>query len=230
MRAIKAVLVEPVGCLAEFPSAEFNEIARRVFESDLPIGESGSETYWYLLDLMEQAGVGLTASNAVIAEELELQAIDRVQLYEDVSPPLSALRAMDITLLIASSLSSAAVNRFLETFSLASYFSGVWTRDNAGGVKAAPLRKAIEAAGVPREEVICLVDTADGIELANSVGVNSMLMFNDYDEGKRLAMLGPTGGIVSLHELPDVIRFAALSTVRSSPSADRRSPAPKTSE
>jgi len=36
-----------------------------------------------------------------------------------------------------------------------------------------------------------------------------MLMFNDYDEGKRLAMLGPSGGIVSLHELPDAIRLVA---------------------
>ena len=209
MRAIKAVLVEPVGCLAEFPTEEFNEIARRVFESDLPIGQSGSEAYWYLLDLMEQPSAEPTASNAALAERLELQAIERAELYDDVAPALAALRAMDVRLLIASSLSFAAVNRFLERFSLASYFSAVWTRDNARGLKAVPLRKAIESAAVPAEEVICLVDTADGIELANGVGVNSMLMFNDYDEGKRLAMLGPTGGIVSLHELPDAIRFAA---------------------
>jgi beta-phosphoglucomutase-like phosphatase (HAD superfamily) len=208
MRAVKAVLVEPVGCLAEFPAEAFNEIARRVFESELPIGESGSEAYWYLLDVMEQAGDALTASTAAV-EQLELQAIERAQLYEDVVPALAALRAMHITLLVASSLSAVAVNRFLEKCSLAPYFSGVWTRDNAGGVKAAPLRKAIENAAVTPDEMICLVDTADGIELANRVGVNSMLMFNDYDEGKRLAMLGPSGGIVSLHELPDAIRFVA---------------------
>ena len=207
MRVIKAVLVEPVGCLAEFPAGEFNEIARRVFESELPIAESGSEAYWYLLDLMEQAGGALNASHAAIAEQLELQAVERTQLYEDVAPALAALQAMDVTLLVASSLSATAANRFLEKFSLAPYFSGVWSRDNAGGVKGAPLRKAI--AGVQPEHVLCLVDTEDGIELARDVGVNSMLMFNDYDEGKRLAMLGPTGGIVSLHELPDAIRFAA---------------------
>jgi len=209
MRAIKAVLVEPVGCLAEFAPGEFNEIARRVFDSELPITESGSDAYWCLLDLMEQAGEPLTPVSARIAAQLEQQAIDRAQLYDDVAPALAALRQMDITLLIATSLSSAAVERFLEKFSLLPYFSGVWTRDTAGGVKAAPLRKAIESVAAPREQVMCLVDTADGIELANRVGVNSMLMFNDYDDGKRLAMLGPTGGIVSLHELPDAIRFAA---------------------
>ena len=207
MRVIKAVLIEPVGCLAEFPAGEFNEIARRVFESELPIAESGSEAYWYLLDLMEQAGSALNASHAALAEQLELQAVERAQLYEDVAPALAALRAMDITLLVASSLSATAANRFLEKFSLAPYFSGVWSRDNAGGVKGAPLRKAIGC--VQPEHVLCLVDTEDGIELARNVGVDSMLMFNDYDEGKRLAMLGPTGGIVSLHELPDAIRFAA---------------------
>jgi phosphoglycolate phosphatase-like HAD superfamily hydrolase len=209
MREIRAVLVEPVGCLAEFPAEEFTEIAGSLFESGAaPAGESGSEAYWQLLDLMEQSG-GLMASNAAIAEELELQAIDRVQLYEDVAPSFAALKAMDITLLIASSLSATAMNRFLEKFSLARYFSGVWTRDNAGGVKAAPVLKAIENAAVPPEHVIYLVDSADGIELARRVGVNSMLMFNDYDEGKRLATLGPTGAIVSLHELPDAIRLVA---------------------
>jgi phosphoglycolate phosphatase-like HAD superfamily hydrolase len=209
MRTIKAVLVEPVGCLAEFPGEPFNEIAGSLFRSWAPGAESGSGAYWQLLELMDQAGVALDASNAAIAEELELEAIDRVQLYEDVAPALAALTAMDIRLLIASSLSASAVNRFLEKFSLARYFSGVWTRDNAGGVKAAPLRRAIDSAGVPGEQVMYLVETAEGIELANRVGVNSMLMFNDYDEGKRLAMLGPTGGIISLHELPDAIRFAA---------------------
>jgi phosphoglycolate phosphatase-like HAD superfamily hydrolase len=207
MRVIKAVLIEPVGCLAEFPAAEFNEIARRVFESELPIAESGSEAYWYLLDLMEQAGSALKASHAALAEQLELQAVERAQLYEDVAPALAALNAMNVTLLVASSLSATAANRFLEKFSLAPYFSGVWSRDNAGGVKGAALRKAIGR--VQPEHVLYLVDTEDGIELARNVGVNSMLMFNDYDEGKRLAMLGPTGGIVSLHELPDAIRFAA---------------------
>jgi phosphoglycolate phosphatase-like HAD superfamily hydrolase len=217
MRVIKAVLVEPVGCLAEFPAEEFNEIAGSLFQSWGPSGESGSDAYWQLLDLMEQTGVELQASNAAVAEELELQAIDRVQLYEDVAPALAALRAMDITLVIASSLSATAVNRFLQKFSLSPYFSAVWTRDNSGGVKAAPLRKAIEGLAVAPEHVMCLVDTADSIALANSVGVNSMLMFNDYDEGKRLAMLGPTAGIVSLHELPDAIR---LVTSRSPTPAD----------
>lgn len=207
MRIIKAVLIEPVGCLAEFPAEEFHEIARRVFESELPIAESGSEAYWTLLDLMEQAGGALNASHASIAEQLELQAVERTQLYDDVAPALAALNGMDITLLVASSLSATAANRFLEKFSLAPYFSGVWSRDNAGGVKGAPLRKAIGRS--QPEHVLCLVDTEDGIELARNVGVNSMLMFNDYDEGKRLAMLGPTGGIVSLHELPDAIRLAA---------------------
>ena len=207
MQVIKAVLVEPVGCLAEFPAEEFNEIAGSLFESGEPAGESGSEAYWHVLDLMEHAGDRLTPSDTAIIEELELQAIDRVHLYEDVAPALAALKAMDITLLIASSLSATAVNRFLEKFSLTAYFSGVWTRDNAGGVKAAPVRKAIESAAVQPEHVMCLVDTEDSIELARRVGVNSMLMFNDYDEGKRLAMLRPDGGIVSLHELPDAIRL-----------------------
>ena len=40
-------------------------------------------------------------------------------------------------------------------------------------------------------------------------GATYQALINDYDEGRRLAMYGPTGGIVSLHELPDFVRLVA---------------------
>ena len=46
-----------------------------------------------------------------------------------------------------------------------------------------------------------------GLKIAGIVGVNSILMMNDPDESRRLAMQNPAGGIVSLHELPDFIRL-----------------------
>jgi len=52
-----------------------------------------------------------------------------------------------------------------------------------------------------------LVDTIDSIQMAKQMGTNSILMINDYDQGKRLAGQDPTGAVVSLHELPDAIRF-----------------------
>ena len=57
--------------------------------------------------------------------------------------------------------------------------------------------------------MISLADTEEGLKTATDAGANSILMINDYDEGRRLAMHGPTGGIVSLHELPDFIRLVA---------------------
>jgi phosphoglycolate phosphatase-like HAD superfamily hydrolase len=56
------------------------------------------------------------------------------------------------------------------------------------------------------EHTIFLTDTAEGLKVAENVGVNAVLMMNDPDEAKRLAMHHPAGGIVSLHELPDFIR------------------------
>lgn len=209
MQTIKAVLFDPVGCLAEFPPQEFNEIAERLFDLREGTTRSGSEAYWELLDLMQKSEKPVTTSDAQIAEGLELHAVERVELYEDVASALSELKAMGITLLIASSLSAAAVNRFLEKFSLNDCFSAVWTRDNAGGVKAAPMAKAVESTSFQPEQVMALVDTIDSLEVAKEVGANSILMINDYDDGRRLAMHAPTGGIVSLHELPDAIRFVA---------------------
>jgi phosphoglycolate phosphatase-like HAD superfamily hydrolase len=116
---------------------------------------------------------------------------------------------MNMTLMIASSLSAIGVGHFLQNFSLNDFFSAVWTRHSAGGVKAAPLAKALESAAFRPEHVMCLADTADGLNVAKEAHANAILLFNDYDEGKRFAMHRPTGAIVSLHELPDAIRFVA---------------------
>jgi hypothetical protein len=49
----------------------------------------------------------------------------------------------------------------------------------------------------------------EGIKTARSVGVHPILMMNDPDEARRLAMHNPAGGVVSLHEMPDFIRLIA---------------------
>jgi hypothetical protein len=39
-------------------------------------------------------------------------------------------------------------------------------------------------------------------------------MMNDPDEAQRLAMHNPSGGVVSLHEMPDFIRLIAAQNQR----------------
>lgn len=210
MQTIHAVLFEPVGCLAEFPASEFDQIATRLVGKTF-INSSGSDGYWHAVGLIEKAGGKLDPPNKEIAEQLEVRAVEQVELYEDVVPALSELKNMGIQLFIASSLSGAAIRRFLERFPLRDLFSGVWNRDNAGGVKRAPLLKAMEGASLQPEHVITLVDTSESLEIARDLGTNSILMINDYEQGRRLASYAPTGGIVSLSELPDAIRLAAES-------------------
>lgn len=209
MQIVKAVFFEPVGCLAEFSAKEFDEIAASVFKFEGSDGRSGSEAYWRLLDLMQKSENKLTPAETRTVEGLELQAVERVDLYEDVAPALSTLKAMSISLLVTSSLSAVAVSRFLEKFSLTPFFSAVWTRDNAGGVKTAPLAKALQGSRFQPEHVMSLFDTTDGLSVAKEMGVNSILMIDEPDDARRLALQAPTGGIVSLHELPDAIRLIA---------------------
>jgi len=148
----------------------------------------------------------MQASGGGAMEALEIQAVDGANLYADVLPALSELKGMGIKLFIASSLSSAAVAHFLAKC-CPHDFDGVWSRDNARGIKAAPLRCALEQASIKPGHAMFLTDTAEGLKAAESVGVHSILMMNDPDESQRLAMLKPAGGIVSLHELPDFIRL-----------------------
>lgn len=202
MQIIEAILLEPVGCLAEFPAQPFNEIAAQCFGRKNKPSKSGSRSYWHLLNLMEGAG---NQSH----EGLELQAVEQSSSYEDVIPALTELKAMGIQLFLVSSLSNAAVMRFVAKTSLEEFFSAIWTRDNAGGIKAAPLRSAITAASLNPQHMMYLTDTAEGLKVANSLGVTSVLMMNDPDEARRLTAHEPAGGIVSLHELPDFIRLVA---------------------
>lgn len=208
MRIIDAVLFEPVGCLAEFPAKEFDEIAARVFQHP-SVHSSGSEAFWRVLDLLESRT--LSASEQKLVEELEIQAVNQIELYEDVLPAISELQGMGIQLFLASSLSAAAVSRFLERFPVRGFFSAIWDRASAGGVEAMPLAKAMETASLQPDHVIALMDTFEGLEVARALRINSMLMINDYEQGKRLALYAPAGGIVSLKELPDAIRLVAES-------------------
>src|ERR1700733_13463461 len=107
MQAIKCILFEPVGCVAEFPSDPFLEIAARLYGGKRHASKSGSRAYWHLLNLME------STCRIDMLESLEIEAVERASLYEDVIPALAELKAMDIKLFIASSLSSSAIARFL---------------------------------------------------------------------------------------------------------------------
>jgi beta-phosphoglucomutase-like phosphatase (HAD superfamily) len=209
MRLITGVLFDPVGTLAEFRAQAFEDMAARIFSAPPGTVASGSEAYWHVLDLIEASADPLTAADRALLERMELEAVEEVEIYEDVLPALAELRSMNISLLMASSLSSAAVNHFLEKFSLQTFFPAAWSRDTAAGVKGAPMVKALAESSFPPGQVMALVDTAGGVAVAKELGVNSILMINEYEEGRRLAMHDPTGAIVSLHELPDAIRFVA---------------------
>ncbi len=209
MGPLSAVLFEPVGCLAEFPAEPFLEIAARISGRRKQVSRSASRAYWHLLNMMEAS-----ASNSI--EALELDAVDGASLYPDVLPALPELKSMGVRCLIASSLSDAAISRFLVKC-CPHEFDAICTRDNSAGIKAAPLRRAIEQARIDPSEAMFLTDTAEGLKTAESAGVKPILMMNDPDESRRLAMLKPAGGIVSLHELPDVIRLLRAQRIGATP-------------
>ena len=207
MQPIEALLLEPVGCLAEFPSAPFHEIAVRLFGRKRKASSSASRTYWHLLNLIDAVETPFDAERKSVAEALEVEAVDSASIYEDVVPALAELESMGIRLFVASSLSRKAASWFIERNSLGEFLSGVYTRDDAGGVKSAPLLNALGRASLPAEKTMFLTDTLEGIKVARSIGVHPILMMNDPDEAQRLAMHNPAGGVVSLHEMPDFIRL-----------------------
>lgn len=208
MNPIEGILFEPVGCLAEFPAEPFIEIAARVLGRKRKPSRSGSRSYWHLLNLLEASDHALDDPEIVA---LECEAVERAGIYEDVLPSLAELETLGVRLILASSLSQPAVMGFVRK---CRGFSGVWSRDAAGGIKQAPLQSALRRTLLRPENTLYLADTAEALNVGKSVGVNSILMMNDPDEARRLAMQEPAGGIVSLHELPDVVRLVAAGANR----------------
>jgi len=205
MQSIQGLLLEPVGCLAEFPPGPFHEIAVRLFGRKGKASSSGSRSYWHLLNLIGE--MSSPPSLEKVSEALEIEAVNAASVYEDIVPALRELKAMDIHLSIVSSLSNAAITRFLKKHSLDEFFAAVWNRDNSGGIKAVPLVRALRGASLSPQSVAFLTDTVEGIKVARAAGVHPILMMNDPDEARRLATHNPAGGVVSMHEIPDFIRL-----------------------
>jgi len=73
-------------------------------------------------------------------------------------------------------------------------------------LKAMGIQLAIAA---EPDETLYLTDNAEGLAKARTAGMIPILLMHDPDEAMRLTANNPAGGIVSLLELPDFIRFVA---------------------
>ncbi len=163
---------------------------------------------------MEPVYGKLANADTKFIEAHEIQAVQSASVYEDVIPAFRELKAMNVKLLLASSLSTTAIHRFIEKASLGDFLSVVSTRDTAKGVKTAPLKHALSRAGLDSGHAMFLTDTAEGLELVSALDISSILMMNDPDEALRLADQNPSAGVVSLTELPDFIRLVVAENAR----------------
>ena len=222
MQAVNAILFDPVGALAEFPAAPFQAAAARVFARSPTAqaqGSAGSSAgssiaYWDLLDLLASCDRPLQPGEHATIDAGELEAVDGALVYDDAGPALIELAGLGVRLIVASSLSENALSRFLERPAWSALFHDRWSRDAAGGVADAVLRRAVTGGSLAPERVLFLADTEAGLRAAARAGVRPILMMNDPDEAMRLTACEPAGGIVSLHELPDLVRLVAARHAR----------------
>jgi beta-phosphoglucomutase-like phosphatase (HAD superfamily) len=218
MQAVDAILFEPVGALAEFPAAPFQSVAARVFArspaAEAQGGVGGSIAYWDVLDLLASCDRPLRPDEHATIDAGELEAVDGAFVYDDAGPALAELAGLGVRLIVASSLSENALSRFLDRAAWSAVFHDRWSRDAAGGVADAVLRRAVTGGSLAPERVLFLADTEAGLRAATRAGVRPILMMNDPDEAMRLTACDPAGGIVSLHELPDLVRLVAARHAR----------------
>jgi len=120
------------------------------------------------------------AIDAVLFNPVGILVDDRGEAYPDAAPALAELETLGVKLIAVPSVSAAV------------------------------LAAAVADASLSPERVICLTDSEDGIRAAKEAGVSPVLMMNDPDEAMRLTAFEPAGGIVSLLELPDFVRFVSM--------------------
>src|SRR5205807_6547722 len=119
VEAIKAVLLEPVGCLAEFRADAFDAAAAALAAATAEPGAGGSQAYWRLIGALEPRFAALSKADLERWAGFELEAVEHADLYPDVRFALEELKQLGVAAYIASSLSRAAVQRFIARFSLA---------------------------------------------------------------------------------------------------------------
>src|ERR1700730_12014992 len=129
MESIKAVVREPVGCLAEFAPDAFNSAAAELFGARPDADASGSQAYWRLLSLMDERP--LSGADLARLEALELAAVDHAAIYEDALPCPAELKSLGLATVLVSPLSPAAGAHFIEPPALADLLAGAVTRDEA---------------------------------------------------------------------------------------------------
>ncbi len=121
----------------------------------------------------------MTGIDAVLFQSVGVLTDASGQPYPDAAPALAELDALGVRAIEVPTLSAAA------------------------------LRAAVADAALAPDRVICLTDSEHGVLAARDAGVHPVLMMNDPDEAMRLTALNPSGGIVSLLELPDFVRFVS---------------------
>jgi hypothetical protein len=120
------------------------------------------------------------AIDAVLFNPVGVLVDERGDAYPDAAPALAELETLGVKLIAVPSVSAAV------------------------------LAAAVADASLSPDRVICLTDSEDGIRSAREAGVAPVLMMNDPDEAMRLTALNPAGGIVSLLELADFVRFVSM--------------------
>jgi hypothetical protein len=119
--------------------------------------------------------------------------------YEDVAPALAELKTMGIQLLFGAEPQTAA------------------PQPNAP--QPATLQSRDRQGAFPEpSETLYITDNAEGLAKAKSAGMIPILLMHDPDEAMRLVANNPAGGIVSLLELPDLIRFVSAQPKTPTPS------------
>jgi beta-phosphoglucomutase-like phosphatase (HAD superfamily) len=119
----------------------------------------------------------MKAIDAVLFDPVGVVVDERGEAYEDAAPALAELEALGVRVIALPAVSEAELTR------------------------------AVRESALSAERVVCLTHTEQGIRAARAAGVHPVLMMNDPDEAMRLTSLNPAGGIVSLHELPDLVRL-----------------------
>ena len=121
----------------------------------------------------------MKAVDAILFDPIGILVDEQGEIYGDAAPALAELETLGVKMIAVTSLS------------------------------VAELTKAVAESALSADRVICLTHTEQGLRAAKAAGVHPVLMMNDPDEAMRLTSLNPAGGIVSLHELPDFVRFIA---------------------
>ncbi|MDQ1279792.1 MAG: phosphoglycolate phosphatase [Thermoproteota archaeon] len=150
-----------------------------------------------------------------LVEIYEMEGAEKAVLIEGVVEALKELKRMGISLVIVTNNSSKPTFLTLRKVGLDSFFDTIVTREENGFMKphSQPIERVMKMLDFKPEEALFVGDSHTDMKAAKTAGITAIGVTTGTSDEETLKASGASNVILSLSQLPAMIREGKISTM-----------------